>query len=155
MKEIKSHNFILCLRDLLRFHFIAVPVPLKSVIKLRFRFHYGKKLQLLRLWFWFRNIADEKTLAIHIRKKGSPAYQAHGESTAAIINYPPWTRLAAVLLHSIVLFLKSVKNVRKMPQCTFRKGDKEQLDGFVSAYYRISSGSLNQAKIICETEHNG
>jgi hypothetical protein len=38
---------------------ITVPVPLRSVIKLRFRFRYGKKLWFLR--FWFRN-TEKKSL---------------------------------------------------------------------------------------------
>jgi hypothetical protein len=40
----KIHNFILCLSELLRIHFITVPVPLRSVIELRFRFRHGKKV---------------------------------------------------------------------------------------------------------------
>ncbi len=47
------HNFILWLWELLWFHFITVPVPLRPVIKLRFRFRYTKKLRLLR--FRYRN----------------------------------------------------------------------------------------------------
>jgi len=39
----QKRNFMLCLWELLWFHFIAVPVPLRSVIKLRFRFLYSKK----------------------------------------------------------------------------------------------------------------
>jgi hypothetical protein len=38
------HNFILCLWELLWFHVITVPVSLRSVIKLRYRFRYGKKV---------------------------------------------------------------------------------------------------------------
>jgi hypothetical protein len=99
-----------------------VPVPLKSVDKLRFGFSATANSYLR---FRYRNTADEKTLAIHIRKKGSLAYQAHGESTAAIINYPPWTRLAAVLLHSTVLFLKSVKKFAKNAAMYILKGGPE------------------------------
>jgi hypothetical protein len=51
----KIHNFTLGLCELLKFHFIMVPVPLRFVIKLQFRFRYGKKLRFL--WFRFRNTA--------------------------------------------------------------------------------------------------
>ncbi len=38
----------LCLWEQLWFHFITVPVPLRSVIKLRLVFRYGNKLRFLR-----------------------------------------------------------------------------------------------------------
>ncbi len=70
----KKYSFPKCEWELLRFHFITVPepimvpvlVPLKSVIKLRFR--YVKKLQFLRFRFQFSNTSPYVVL---IRESGS------------------------------------------------------------------------------------
>ncbi len=65
---------------------------------------------------------------------------------SSIILHGQGSRLYSSIL---VIFLKRVKKCAKMPQCRFGKGNK---DGFLPAYYRCS-GSLNQAKMLCETEH--
>ncbi len=70
----KKYSFTKCEWEFLGFHFITVPepimvpvlVPLKSVIKLRFR--YVKKLQFLRFRFQFSNTSPYVVL---IRESGS------------------------------------------------------------------------------------
>jgi len=54
-------NFLLCLWELLWFHYITVQVPLSSVVKVQFRFRYGKKLRFLHLQFRFRNTGYKTT----------------------------------------------------------------------------------------------
>ncbi len=49
-------------------HFITVSVPLRSVIKLRFRFRYGKKLR-----FRFRNPKFEETTIVCLNRDGCPS----------------------------------------------------------------------------------
>jgi hypothetical protein len=74
------HNFILSVRTFLTLFYYCsgsgsgsdsrivinyVPIPLRSIFKLRFRFRYGKKLRVLR--FRFRN-TDMQCIALFVKK---------------------------------------------------------------------------------------